>query len=87
MFEQIAAGLGLALCAGAALHLVLGAERLATWRARGRQWLGRRRHRQQAEREAADVIERVRRRAEVERDGNVYRPKSFDGSARRGPPH
>jgi hypothetical protein len=81
MWEKLFAAAGLLAClvvwAGMALgparrHRLLGAPR--------RLWRGLR-TRRVAQREAASVIERARHGPKVRREGNVYRPKSFD---RRG---
>jgi hypothetical protein len=81
LLEQIAAGAVLLLCALVWLRMALPEARL--WRLRA--WLRRPwqalRKRRLARTEAAKAIERARRRTPVDRDGNVYRPKSFD---RRG---
>ncbi len=78
MWEKLLAAAGLVAClvvwAGMALgparrHRLLGTPR--------RLWRGLR-VRRVAQREAASIIERARRRPGVEREGNVYRPKSFD---------
>ena len=39
---------------------------------------------QHARQEAADAIERARRRPKVDREGNVYRPDAFNGKAGDG---
>lgn len=86
MVEKILAGLGLAVCAALLAGMLLGERRrerlritllgLARWpQARAR-----------ARREAAEAIQRAhaRSRHEVERDGNVYRPHTFNGRRRDG---
>jgi hypothetical protein len=81
MFDKIAAAIGLAACLAVWIGMALGpARRQRLLHSPTRAW----RHwhtRRLALREAADVIERARRRGPVEREGNVYRPRSFD---RRG---
>lgn len=75
MVEKLLAGLGFAVCVVLLLGMVIGPARRQRLRAgvdRVRHW---RRHRDLARREAERAIERARHA--VERDGNVYRPKSF----------
>ncbi|MCZ8074800.1 MAG: hypothetical protein O9341_11790, partial [Paucibacter sp.] len=48
-----------------------------------RHWRRHRQHRKQAAAEAAELIRRAKARDEVDRDGNVYRPKQFDPKKRR----
>lgn len=75
MVEKLLAGIGLAVCVVLLLGMVIGPARQRRVIAlfdRLRHW---RRHRVLARREAELAIERARRA--VERDGNVYRPKSF----------
>jgi hypothetical protein len=86
MIEQLLAGLVLAACAVLLARLVLGERRRGRFDAAARRgaaslrrralvvwhWRSRRR---QAQRAAADAIERARRAGEW--DGNVYKPKSF----------
>ncbi len=77
MVEQVLAGIGLAVCVVLMLGMLVGQARRARWQAVLRhlwRWPQRRRT---ASREAQQAIERARRA--VERDGNVYRPKSFNG--------
>ena len=57
--------------------MLLGRQRVDRWRARLRYSLGWYQRRSKARSEAAQAIDRARRA--VERDGNVYRPKSFNG--------
>lgn len=77
MAEKVIAVLGLLACLGVWAGMALGpARRQALRRWPGRVW--RLLHtRRSAQREAKDAIERARRRAEVDRDGNVYRPRDF----------
>jgi hypothetical protein len=77
MVEKIFAALGLALCVAALLGMLVGRQRLQRWRARLDHSLGWYQRRTKARDEAAQAIARARRT--VERDGNVYRPKSFNG--------
>ena len=77
MVEKIFAALGLALCVAALLGMLIGRQRLQRWRARTGYSLGWYRRRAKARNEAEQAIARARR--VVERDGNVYRPKSFNG--------
>lgn len=90
MVEQVLAGIGLLACGAMLAWMLLGPERrkrmserarpaaLGRQLARGLHW---RTHRRAARTEAEQAIERARRRAQVEREGNVYRPKSFDRDA------
>lgn len=76
MVEKILAGIALAVCVVMLLGMAIGPVRRARLLgalARLRHW---RRHRADARREAQRAIERARR--QVERDGNVYRPRQFD---------
>jgi len=76
MVEKWLAAVGLVVCVVLLLGMLLGDERRARWQAAMRRlaaWPGTRRA---ARREAERAIERARRN--VEREGNVYRPKSFD---------
>jgi hypothetical protein len=91
LLQQIVAGIVLVLCVLALARLLLGAPRrqkldagaLRTWR-RGSRWgraawqaPGRRRA---AAKEAQAAIERAKRReraSDVDRDGNVVRPRAF----------
>lgn len=77
MVEKLFAGLGLALCIAALLGMLIGRQRLFQWRARLKYAMGWYQRRAKARDEAAQAIARARR--VVERDGNVYRPKSFNG--------
>ena len=78
LIEQVAAGLVLTLCVVIWLRMWLTPTRrhrlLAGPRRLWQQW----RRGRTARREAALAIERARRKPQVEREGNVYRPKSFD---------
>jgi hypothetical protein len=90
--ETLLAAIGLVVCVALLLRMAIGQRRrerldagvqhtARALRERGRALWRRRRTRGQAEREAEDLIERARRgRWRVERDGNVYRPRSFSGS-------
>lgn len=86
MIEKVLAGVALAICAGMLLRMLIGARRRARLDAGLRRfWLGLRARviatwrwrsaRKEAERVAEDAIRRAR--DGVQRDGNVYRPKSF----------
>lgn len=75
MVEKLLAVIGLVACLVLLLGMAIGPARRRRVQAlfdRVRHW---RRHRDHARQEAAQAIERARRA--VERDGNVYRPKSF----------
>lgn len=76
MVEKLLAAAGLFACLLTLLWMALGPRRRARLRATLMQLLHWRRNRAAAQREAEQAIARVRR--SVERDGNVYRPKSFD---------
>jgi hypothetical protein len=76
MVEKLFAALGLATCIAVMLSMMLGRQRLYRWRARLTYALGWYRRRTLARNEAEEAIARARR-AIVERDGNVLRPKSF----------
>ena len=89
MIEQVLAGLGLAVCVLLLLRLTLNApRRYRVDSALRRGWqaglrLARRPREVRAQKRAAaaqaeELIRRVRR--EVERDGNVIRPRQFRGS-------
>jgi hypothetical protein len=99
--EVLLAAIGLTVCLVLLARLALGARRReridgavfdaarrlrAAVQGRWRQ----RRLRGQVRREASDLIERARRgdRPAVGREGNVYRPRSFDrgGDGEREPP-
>lgn len=87
LFEQIAAALVLALCLGIWLHMALGPARRQRWLAAPRRLWNALRVRRSAQREAADAIARARGRGRppgVTREGNVYRPRSFDRRSERG---
>ena len=78
LLEQIGAATILVICLAIWLRMAFPEARW--WRLRA--WLRRPwqalRKRRLARSEAAKAIERARRRTPVDRDGNVYRPKSFD---------
>jgi len=76
MIEKVFAAIGLAACVLMLLGMALGATRRQRLRAALLRLLHWRRDRAAARREAERAIERLRR--QVDRDGNVYRPKSFD---------
>ncbi len=86
VIEKLLAGVALAICAGMLVRMLIGEHRRARldgWLRRV--WLGLRARviavwrwrsvRKEAERVAEDAIRRAR--DGVQRDGNVYRPKSF----------
>lgn len=92
MIESVFAALGLLVCAALLLRMTLSPEKQRRWDAYGRrqlerlrgagrwtqrQWLLLRSSRG-ARAEAARTIERARRnKPEVDREGNVIRPRSF----------
>ena len=77
-WEQIGAALVLAVCLGIWARMLLTPERRQRLMAGPRQlWRGWK-QRRRARHEATQAIERARRKPQVEREGNVYRPKSFD---------
>lgn len=77
-FEQVVAGVVLAACLGIWARMLLKPQQRRRLLAGPRQlWRGWQ-QRRQARRAAAEAIERARRAPKVEREGNVYRPKSFD---------
>ena len=89
--EALLAALGLAVCVVLLLRMAIGPARRARLdrlltratrdvRQRAQGLWRRTLQRDQARREASDLIGRARTgRREVEREGNVYRPRSFDG--------
>jgi hypothetical protein len=98
--ETLVAIVGLAVCVVFLLRMAIGARRrqqldaavLGTARRLRAQMRGRWRRRRlqgQVKREAKDLIERARHgRPPVDREGNVYRPRSFNGGGdeEREPP-
>ena len=78
LLEQIGAAIVLAICLAIWGRTLLTPERRHRLLAGPRQLLRGWRRRRSARREAASAIERARRKPKVDRDGNVYRPKSFD---------
>jgi len=76
MVEKWLAAIGLLVCVGMLLGMALGSRRRARLLAAVRGVAAWPEKRRAARREAERAIERARR--SVERDGNVYRPKSFD---------
>jgi hypothetical protein len=78
--EQIVAGVVLAGCLVIWARMLLTPQRRQRLLARPRRLWNGWRHRRDARREASQAIERARRQPRVEREGNVYRPKSFDRS-------
>lgn len=96
MFEQVLAGLVLAVCVLLLLRLTLNAPRryrIDSALRRGWLWCGRQikrpgQHRARKRAAAAQAEELIRRvRREVERDGNVIRPRQFRGSREPRKPH
>jgi hypothetical protein len=95
MAEKVLSAIVLACCAVALLRLMLGARRRRIFDAglRDAWWSVRSfgrglRHRRSSRREAERVVEEAIRRArsaDVERDGNVYRPGSFRDKEPRKP--
>ncbi len=83
MLEKIVAALVLAAVVLAWLGMALGPARRRRWLAWPRRLWRQLRARRVARREAADIIERARRKPVVKREGNVIRPKSFE-RRRRG---
>lgn len=81
MVEQVLAGIGLVASVGALLWMLLGAPRRESLLAAARRGLHFRSHRKTAQVEAAKAIERARRPV-IDREGNVYRPRSFDRSSK-----
>lgn len=82
MVEKVLAGIVLAACIAALAWMLLGGRRrqaLAETARRGLRW---RSHRKKAQIEAAKAIERARRPV-VDRQGNVYRPRSFDKGSQK----
>ena len=86
MIEKLLAGVTVAVCISLLVRLCLGAPRRQRFdavvrRAAATVWYWRSRRRA-AVRAAEEAISRAR--ADVQRDGNVYKPKSFRD---RGKPH
>lgn len=91
MIEKVLAAIGLLACTVLLVRMALPSRRRQAFDAwargawHGSQRLGRRlvawrpSSRKQAARVAEEAIERARRAGSTERDGNVYRPKSFKG--------
>lgn len=84
MVEKTWAVIGLVACLLVWAGMALGPTRRERWRAHARglvqRWRQRLRHPRQArdaQREAAEAIERARRSPKVNREGNVYRPDRF----------
>jgi len=84
MIEKLLAGIGLAMCVLLLLAMLLGEKRRRRWADKAKRLMGWRRRRARARREAQETIARVRRN--VERNGNVYRPRSFNGHSPDEPP-
>jgi len=101
MGDKVWAVMGLVACLAVWAGMAAGAARRQRWQARllllwrallqglrhARQRLRHPAQARQARREAADAIERARRAAEVDRDGNVYRPDAFNKRQRRDKLH
>lgn len=91
--ETLLAALGLAACLVLLARMAIGARRrrrldeyvqraARALQLRARTLWRQRRLRDQAEREADALIDRARSaRREVDREGNVYRPRSFNGGS------
>ena len=86
MFEKLAAGITLAVCIVLLARLMLGQRQRqrfdaaarrtwAAWKARVRRLVGWRSARRESAAAAQDAIRRAR--GDVQRDGNVIRPRSF----------
>jgi len=94
--EVLLAAIGLVVCVVLLLRMAIGARRreridaavVGSARRLRAQLQGRwrqRRLRGQVKREAKDLIERARRgKPVVDREGNVYRPRSFNGPGSGG---
>jgi hypothetical protein len=78
LLEQIGAAIVLAVCLGIWAHMLLTPERRQRLLTGPRRLLRGWRRRRSARREAAQAIARARGKPKVDREGNVYRPKSFD---------
>lgn len=94
LLQTVAAAIGLIVCVGLGVHMMLNARQRTRLDAAARQAAGAarrwawwvkqgRRGRAEAEREAEQAIERARQG--VRRDGNVYRPDAFRDRPRK--PH
>src|SRR5262245_19713034 len=101
MIETVLASLGLLICGALLLRMALSPQRQRRWdgfwrrqlgrvRSYGR-WLARQwrllRSSRRAQRAAGEAIERARRAEhDVDREGNVIKPRSFRGSTGKKPP-
>lgn len=97
MIANVFAALGLLTCLLLALRMALPAARqrqvdaalrrswlrLRELASKLRHWRSHRQLRKQAAAEAAELIRRAKGREDVDREGNVYRPKQFDPKKRR----
>ncbi|WP_271008309.1 hypothetical protein [Paucibacter sp. B51] len=97
MIANVFAALGLLTCLLLALRMALPAARqrqvdaalrgswlrLRELASQLRHWRSHRQLRKQAAAEAAELIRRAKAREDVDREGNVYRPKQFDPKKRR----
>jgi len=91
VIEKVLGSIGLLICGVLLLRMALAPQRRLAFDAALRNCGYRLRHawrglmhwrpssRKQAARAAEEAIERARRARSTERDGNVYRPKSFKG--------
>mgnify|MGYP000944156871 CR=1 FL=1 len=79
--DQTFAAVGLAAVLVTWVGLLLGAERRRRMLQRPLQWWRLLRAQGTAKREAADAIERAKRRPAATREGNVIRPRSFQRRA------
>jgi hypothetical protein len=103
VIAQVLAAIGLVVCVALMIRMVLSPARQWRWDAFWRRqldrlrgaglWLQRQwrllRSSRGAQRAAGDAIDRARRaRREVDRDGNVIKPRSFrDGGDKKPPLH
>ncbi|MFY7865227.1 hypothetical protein [Roseateles sp.] len=97
MISNVFAALGLLTCILLAVRMALPAARqrqvdaalrrswmrLRELASQLRHWRSHRLNSKQAAAEAAELIRRAKAREEVDREGNVYRPKQFDPKKRR----
>ncbi|MBK1612507.1 hypothetical protein CKO44_03390 [Rubrivivax gelatinosus] len=80
MVEKVFAAIGLSVCVALLLGMLIGRGRVQQMLMRARAAWRWSRQRRSAEREAVEVIERARRGGTtVQREGNIYRPSSFNG--------
>lgn len=87
MIEKVLPAIGLVVCGALLVRMTLAPRRRQAFDSAMRNhWLRLKRlvqwrpsSRKQAARVAEEAIERARRQRDTEREGNVYRPKSFKG--------